>query len=207
ALRESTRTWRDLPLRFVPAAIIAIGSVYVYSFPGLIWLAAIAAIWAILEYASTRYAPPAGGVGGGGSAPARRPVFRPTKSASNAASAGEKPSAGTDPPTPATGPAAGRAMSLAVLRFAIGTLPELGRMIDFHSFETFDPNGPGLGNLFGQVSPFTAFGIWFSGDFRLAPGNGAVPAFAYYFGAAFAAVLLAYAVILCARRRVLTILA
>src|SRR6185369_3588733 len=61
---------------------------------------------------------------------------------------------------------------------------------DFHAFETFDPNGLGLGNLFGQVSPFTALGIWPSGDFRLAPGDGAVPAFAYYLGAAFATVLL-----------------
>ena len=26
-------------------------------------------------------------------------------------------------------------------------------MVDFHNFETFDPNGPGLGNLFGQISP------------------------------------------------------
>lgn len=33
ALRESTRTWRDLPLRFIPAALLAVGSVYVYSFP------------------------------------------------------------------------------------------------------------------------------------------------------------------------------
>ena len=64
-------------------------------------------------------------------------------------------------------------------------------MIEFHSFETFDPNGPGLGNLFGQVSPFEALGIWPSGDFRLAPGDGAVPAFGYYLGAAFAAILLA----------------
>ena len=32
--------WRDLPLRFVPAALIAVGSVYAYSFPGLIWLSA-----------------------------------------------------------------------------------------------------------------------------------------------------------------------
>jgi hypothetical protein len=63
-------------------------------------------------------------------------------------------------------------------------------MIDFHNFETFDPNGPGLGNLFGQVSPFTSLGIWPSGDFRLAPGDGAVPAFIYYLGAAFAAILL-----------------
>jgi hypothetical protein len=63
-------------------------------------------------------------------------------------------------------------------------------MIDFHSFETFDPSGPGLGNLFGQISPFTALGIWPSGDFRLAPGDGAVPAFVYYLGAAFGTLLL-----------------
>jgi hypothetical protein len=148
ALRESTRAWRDLPLRFVPAALLAVGSVYVYSFPGLIWLAAIAVLWALAEWASAKSA----------AAP--------------------------------TGPAALRAASLAVLVFAIGALPELGRMIDFHSFETFDPSGPGLGNLFGQISPFTALGIWPSGDFRLAPGDGAVPAFIYYLGAAFATVLL-----------------
>jgi hypothetical protein len=74
-------------------------------------------------------------------------------------------------------------------------------MIDFHSFETFNPHGPGLGNLFGQISPFEALGIWPSGDFRLAPGNGAVPAFGYYLGAAFAALLLVYGLVLCWRRR------
>jgi hypothetical protein len=146
ALRESTRSWRNLPLRFVPAAILAIGSVYTYSFPGLIWLGAIAAIWTIAEWTRAR--------------------------------------------SESAGPAAPRAMSLAILVFLVGALPELGRMIDFHSFETFDPSGPGLGNLFGQISPFTALGIWPSGDFRLAPGDGAIPAFAYYLGAVFAAVLL-----------------
>lgn len=65
-------------------------------------------------------------------------------------------------------------------------------MVDFHSFETFDPNGPGLGNLFGQVSPFEALGVWPSGDFRLAPGDGAVPALGYYLGIAFGLVLFAY---------------
>ena len=49
ALRESTRTWRDLPLRFVPAALLAVGSVYAYSFPGLIWLVGAAVIWALVE--------------------------------------------------------------------------------------------------------------------------------------------------------------
>lgn len=63
-------------------------------------------------------------------------------------------------------------------------------MLDFHSFETFDPNGPGLGNLFGQVSPFEALGIWPSGDFRLAPGDGAVPAVVYVIGIAFGLMLL-----------------
>ncbi|HSS04585.1 MAG TPA: hypothetical protein VLK89_05310 [Solirubrobacterales bacterium] len=154
ALRESGSAWRDLPLRFVPAALIAIGSVYAYSFPGLIWLAAILLIWLAL----TRSLPV-------------RPLL------------------------------------LALVVFAIGVLPELGRMVDFNSFETFDPNGPGLGNLFGQVSPFTALGIWPSGDFRLAPGAGAVPAFAYYLGAAFAAALLVHGLVQCVRRHETTILA
>jgi hypothetical protein len=139
ALRETTRAWRDLPLRFVPAALIAIGSVYVYSFPGLIWLAAILLVWLALERAL--------------------PV---------------------------------RPLLLALAVFLVGTFPELGRMIDFHNFETFDPNGPGLGNLFGQISPFEALGIWPSGDFRLEPGAGAAPALAYYLGAAFASLLLLY---------------
>jgi hypothetical protein len=141
ALRESGRSWRELPLRFVPAAVLAIGSVYVYSFPGLLWMVAILLGWLALERAL--------------------PV---------------------------------RSLLLALAVFAVGTLPELCRMVDFHSFETFDPNGPGLGNLFGQVSPFTALGIWPSGDFRLAPGDGAVPAFAYYLGAAFATVLLLFGI-------------
>jgi hypothetical protein len=80
-------------------------------------------------------------------------------------------------------------------------------MIDFHSFETFDPHGPGLGNLFGQISPFEALGVWPSGDFRLTPGAGAVPALGYYLGAAFASILLLYGLFLCWRRRETAILA
>ncbi len=167
ALREASRNpaWRDLPLRFVPAAVIAIGTVYVYSFPGLVWLAGTAVIWALAEYAWPRLV------------------------------------------SPATGPAGLRALSLALIVFAVGALPELGRMIDFRRFETFAPHGPGLGNLFGQISPFEALGIWPSGDFRLAPGNGAVPALAFYLGAAFALALLLYGLSRCLRRRETAILA
>jgi len=156
ALREASRNpeWHVLPLRFVPAALIAVGSVYVYSFPGLLWLGGALVIWLLLE---------------------RTLPVRP--------------------------------LLLALAVFLIGVLPELGRMIDFQRFETFDPSGPGLGNLFGQLSPFAALGIWPSGDFRLAPGDGAVPAAVYYLGAAFATALLLYGLMCCWRRFETAILA
>jgi hypothetical protein len=147
ALRESDRAWADLLLRYVPAALIAVGSVYAYSFPGLIWLGGAAVLWLV----------------------AIRPPIRP--------------------------------LGLALLAFFVLIAPEIGRMVDFHSFETFDPSGAGLGNLFGQISPFEVLGIWPSGDFRLAPGDGAVPAVAYYLGIAFALALLIYGIVHLWRRR------
>jgi hypothetical protein len=154
-LRESVREPVTSPLRFAPAGLIAVGAVYTYSFPGLLWLIGTAVIWAIVELLLRK-----------------RPDREFVKST---------------------------LIALGVLVVLVA--PEIGRMIDFHKFETFDPNGPGLGNLFGQVSPFEALGIWPSGDFRLAPGDGAVPAAAYYLGAAFASVLLLYGIWACWRRR------
>lgn len=158
ALRESGReAWRELPLRFVPVALIAVGSVYAYSFAGLVWLFPALAIWLLLERG----------------APLRSP----------------------------------RPLLLGLLAFAVLVAPEIGRMLDFQRFETFDPNGPGLGNLFGQVSPLEALGIWPSGDFRLAPGDGAMPALGYYLGAAFGLLLLVYGAVASWKRRESAILA
>ena len=154
-LRESVREPVDNLLRFAPAALIAVGAVYTYSFPGLLWLVGTAVVFALVELARRK---------------------RPD-------------------------PALTKSIGIAVGVLVVLVAPEIGRMIDFHKFETFDPNGPGLGNLFGQVSPFEALGIWPSGDFRLAPGDGAVPAAAYYLGAAFATVLLLYGIWACRRRR------
>lgn len=155
--RADGRTPRPPPsgtLLAIPLAILAAGSVYTYSFPGLTWLIGALGIWAVAElFLVVR--------GGGDTAAILRGAVRPA--------------------------------GLALVVFAVLAAPELGRMIDFSSFETFDPNGPGLGNLFGQVSPTEALGIWPSGDFRLSAGDGAVPALAFYVGVAFAALLLAWA--------------
>jgi hypothetical protein len=84
------------------------------------------------------------------------------------------------------------AASVALVALAAAVAPELGRMIEFSDFETFDPSGPGLGNLFHQVSPLEALGVWPSGDFRLDPGDGAIPALAFYAAAALGAALLTW---------------
>jgi hypothetical protein len=184
SLREASQNpaWRKLPLRFVSAAILAAGSVYTYSFPGLIWLIGAAVIWGAIELALGRLGSSAGGADAGGPRTEAKP-----------------PPAG--PPASGTGPAAWRPVLYASLLFLVLIAAEIGRMLDFHSFETFDPNGPGLGNLFGQISPFEALGIWPSGDFRLSPGDGAVPALGYFLGAAYASILLVYGLVLCWRRR------
>jgi uncharacterized membrane protein (UPF0136 family) len=179
ALREADRTWTNSPRRYVPAALIAVGSIYTYSFPGLIWLGGASVLWLLGSAFLV-----VGGRGWGSSPAARE----------------------DEDPHPRTGPAT-RALGLAIVVFAVLALPELPRMLDFHSFETFDPNGPGLGNLFGQISPFAALGIWPSGDFRLAAGDGAVPALAYYFGIAFALALFLYGLVQLWRHRESAILA
>ncbi len=87
---------------------------------------------------------------------------------------------------------AASATIVAIAAVVVAIAPEIGRMIDFASFETFDPSGPGLGNLFNPISPLEALGIWPSGDFRLDPGDGAMPAIGFYLGEALGLAALAY---------------
>ena len=160
ALGDLAREWpqrRPAPraLRALPLAAIAVGAVYAYSFPGLLWLAATAAVWALVELARAARR--------GGAVASRRLA----RSAAPAAIA-----------------------ALAVV--AVTAAPEAGRIIDFASFETFDPSSAGLGNLFDRLSPLEVLGVWPSGDFRLEPGDGAVPAVAFYLGAALALVAFAH---------------
>jgi hypothetical protein len=159
-LAEVAREWPlrrsgPRPLRAVPLAVLAVGAVYAYSFPGLVWLAGALGVWAAIELARAYRR---GGV--------RHAwlLFR----------------------------LAAPAVLVAVGVIVVAAAPEIGRMVDFAKFETFDPAGAGLGNLFNRLSPLEALGIWPSGDFRVEPGDGAVPAVVFYFGAAVAAIALGF---------------
>ena len=148
--------------RAIPLAVLAVGAVYSYSFPGLVWLGGALGVWAVIELVRSARA---GGV-------AR-------------AIAGLRAAAPT------------ALVALGVL--VVLALPEAGRMVDFANFETFNPAGSGLGNLFNRLSPLEALGIWPSGDFRVEPGGGAIPAAVFYLGALVAAAALAFG-LLCAVR-------
>ncbi|HEX2266014.1 MAG TPA: hypothetical protein VHH14_07005, partial [Solirubrobacterales bacterium] len=143
-LGEVARGWtqgrpRPRLLRAVPLAVLAVGAIYTYSFPGLAWLAGALGVWGAIELGRAAQR--------GGPQQALRLVRQ-------AAPAG--------------------LVALGV--FAAATLPEIGRVLEFAKFETFNPDGEGLGNLFNRISPLEALGIWPSGDFRVEPGDGAAPA-------------------------------
>jgi hypothetical protein len=145
-------------LAAIPLAALGVGAIYSYSFPGLLWLAGAAGLWAVVELALAA----ARGSAADAMALARRAA-------------------------PAT--------AVALAAVAVAAAPEIGRMIDFASFETFNPSGAGLGNLFNRISPLEALGIWPSGDFRLDPGDGAAPAIVYYLGDVLGLAALAYGLI------------
>jgi hypothetical protein len=151
----ASRHGRGATLEAVPLGALAVGAVYTYSFPGLLWMVSAVGLWAIVELALC----------------ARR----------------DSPAAAL-----ALARAAAPAAAVAVAVVCAASAPEIGRMIDFGSFETFNPSGPGLGNLFNPISPLEALGIWPSGDFRLDPGDGAMPPAGFYLGELLGIVALAY---------------
>ena len=74
--------------------------------------------------------------------------------------------------------------AMAATAFVLA-LPDVGRLLDFIDFRALHPdraNEGGLGNLPGQLSPLQAFGIWPTGEFRLAAGASDLPAAVFYAG-------------------------
>jgi len=145
----------ERPRDGVPLGLLAAGAVYVYSFPGLAWLAGAALAWGASELL-------------------RRPDAR--RSAGSVLRR-------------AAMPAAAAAVVALVL-----VAPDLDRVREFTDFRALDPdraNEGGLGNLRGHISPLEALGIWPTSEFRLSAGAGALPALAFYAGAALALLALA----------------
>ncbi|MFT3862847.1 MAG: hypothetical protein QM729_01130 [Solirubrobacterales bacterium] len=76
-LRETWREPTESQFRFVPLALLAMGSVYVYSFPALLWLLGIAVVWAITELVSSAGGAPVGSPRGGRRLRRRAPWGKP----------------------------------------------------------------------------------------------------------------------------------
>jgi len=199
-LHELARGWSTaLPprrrlLAAVPLAAIAIGALYSYSAPGLAWLGGAAILFAAAELlrrrrevrpavAARRAALPVAiglVVMIAGAAPELGRVVDFQGNAVKVANAGDR---GEPPfrtrPRPPDVPDRAEA--------------PIGDDARDESRQRFNND---RGNLFHQISPLEALGIWPTGDFRLDPGEGAVPAVPYY-----ALALLGAAALLLALRR------
>lgn len=159
------------PRQAIPLGVIAAGSVYVYSFPGLAWLVGVTLVWICFAL-----------VGRGGGVRVRRNIPQRSEDV---------------PTTPSPTPAAlAWTAGAAVGVFLVLIAPELPRLLEFEDFRALDPskaNEGGLGNLPGQISPLTGLGIWPTSEFRLSAGANSLPSIVFYAGALLAAVAFALA--------------
>jgi hypothetical protein len=185
-------------LALLPGAAIVGGALYVYSWPGLAWLAATLGLWGLAELYRARP---------GAVAAARRAA-----------------------------PAAlvGLVVVLVLAAPELDRIGKFGTSVDAVTERTPNPAASGagaggggkgearsggaartaqpdydndLGNLFGQINPASVFGVWPSGDFRVEPGDGAVPAPVFWLGALLGAITLALGAVAAWRRAETAILA
>jgi hypothetical protein len=156
----------------IPFAVLGAGTLYAYSSPGLAWPVAALLAWAAIELLRRRdraaqllrRAAPA--VAAGAIALLMLAAPEIDRIADFGGSVGTV-SEGSRAAAPVVDPG---------LHATAGDPAAAGR-----------PEGPkfdnDLGNLFGQISPLEALNVWPSGDFRVAPGDGSVPAPVFYLGA------------------------
>ena len=163
----------------IPLGVLAAGMLYVYSVPGLAWLIGALGAWALAEFWVRRGK--------------RRPAVL-LRRAGPALIAGVLVTlALAAPELPRIADFGGKIDSVAdgsdreprteaAPLFAASGSTDAGDRSNDEDLEFNDD----LGNLFGQISPLTALNVWPTGDFRVKPGNGAVPAPLFYLGSAIA---------------------
>jgi len=210
--RHPERAGGGLPA-LLPGAVIAAGALYVYSWPGLAWLGATLAIWALAELRRRRI-----GVAGAArrAAPAalvglvvlllvaapeldRIGKFGTSVDAVTARTPNPPAAAGRTNQGRSGGAGEGSGQGAAQ-----GSGAPRGSSRPGVVQPGYDND---LGNLFGQINPASVFGIWPSGDFRVNPGDGAVPAPVFWLGALLGAAALALGAVAAWRRAETAILA
>jgi hypothetical protein len=154
----------DKPRQAIPLGVLAAGTVYVYSFPGLAWLAGTALVWCVITYARR-------GTGDG-----REAIRSEARTASRAV-------------FPALGVA-----TVTLLILCAPEIGRLLDFADFRALHPDRANDGGLGNLSGQLSPLEAFGIWPASDFRTSAAAASGPAVIFYAGGLVALIALALAI-------------
>jgi hypothetical protein len=182
----------------LPGVVLAAGALYAYSGPGIAWIAGTLGIWALAELLIDR----------------ERALATARRALPGLAIAAAVFVAVLVPELTRIVEFGGSAGNLAVIGTAEG--PEVGEelLVQSGSSDAESPREESrnlfdddLGNLFGDIPPIEALGVWPSGDFRVEPGKGAVPAVAFYAGALLALAGLGVGIAAAVRRRETALLA
>jgi hypothetical protein len=168
-------------LAAVPLAAIALGSLYSYSAPGLAWLAAAGALFALAELVRRRrkVAP---------AALVRRALL-PLAVALVVLVAGAAPELGRIIDFQGNAAKVARSGEDGDRQFDRRAEPARGGEAGGGA-DARERHNDDLGNLFNEIPPLEALGVWPSGDFRVDPGDGAAPAIAFYLGSLLGALAL-----------------
>ena len=147
----------------IPLGVIAAGTIYNYSFPGLAWLLGAALIWMLLIAWRER--------------DRARPRIASLRLGERLRGARGALAVGIGIPVVAALPEIFRLASFSSFKAfnPSGTGPTVG-----------------FGNLRQPLNPLEAFGIWPSGEFRITPANSTTPEIAFYLGALLALVAFAW---------------
>jgi hypothetical protein len=147
----------------IPLGVIAAGTIYNYSFPGLAWLIGAAVIWMLIIALRER-----------GRAKSWLASLRLRERLRGARSA----------------IALGIAIPVVA---ALPEIFRLASFSSFKAFNPQGTGPTvGFGNLRQPLNPLEAFGIWPSGEFRITPANSTTPEIAFYLGGLLALVAFAW---------------
>ncbi len=138
----------------IPLGVIAAGTIYNYSFPGLAWLLGTALVW-MLVIARRERGPAVGLI-------ASLRLRERLRGARSALALG---------------------IGIPIVA-ALPEIVRLASFSSFKAFNPSGTGPTvGFGNLRQPLNPLEAFGVWPSGEFRITPANSTTPEIAFYLGA------------------------